>query len=309
MEMRQLEAFVAVAAELHFGRAAETLGIGQPTLSDLIRKLERECGMPLLMRTTRRVAITAAGEELLGRAHTVLAEVAAAKTAMRRMAAGEAGTVTVAITPPVAPVLAPHLHTTALADLPGVTLDVQRMWLPELHRALADGDADVAITCGHMPQSPGVVNAVFCSEPLLVGLRPDHTLAHGDAVTLEDLAGDRLGVPSEKLFPNWAVAQRQALEEAGVSPPLGALDATDLSAPRWTAQPDIDWVFVTESLGMPPDTIVLPIRPDGRLPYTLQWSPERARTAAVARFVKLALTCHVPPGWRFEQGHLLHSSR
>ena len=67
MEFRQLEGFVAVATELHFGRAAEKLGIAQPTLSELVRRLEREMGTSLLARTTRRVALTGAGAELLER--------------------------------------------------------------------------------------------------------------------------------------------------------------------------------------------------------------------------------------------------
>ena len=61
MELRQLEAFAAVAAELHFGHAAEKLHIGPPTLSDLISRLERELGSPLFTRTTRRVALTSTG--------------------------------------------------------------------------------------------------------------------------------------------------------------------------------------------------------------------------------------------------------
>ena len=68
VELRQLEAFVSVATELHFGRAAERLHVSAPTLSELIRRLERELGTPLFTRTTRRVAMTSAGEELLARA-------------------------------------------------------------------------------------------------------------------------------------------------------------------------------------------------------------------------------------------------
>ena len=107
VELRQLEAFVAVATELHFGRAAERLHIAAPTLSELIRRLERELGTPLFTRTTRQVAITSAGAELLTRSTIILDEAAAAQAAVRRVAGGEAGTVRLGITPPAAPVLAP----------------------------------------------------------------------------------------------------------------------------------------------------------------------------------------------------------
>ena len=155
MELRQLEAFVAVATELHFGRAAEQLGIGQPTLSDLIRRLERELGATLLTRTTRKVGVTGAGQELLGRAKVILDEVAAAAAAVRRTAAGDTGTVRVSITPPVAPMLAPHLCDAAREHLPGVGVTVQRMWLPNLVAALADGTTDVAITCARLARRTG----------------------------------------------------------------------------------------------------------------------------------------------------------
>ena len=219
MELRQLEAFVAVATELHFGRAAERLRIGQPTLSDLIRRLERELGAELLTRTTRKVSVTGAGQELLGRAKVILDEVAAASAAVRRTAHGETGTVRVAITPPVAPMLIPHLQAAAGEHLPDVTLVVQRMWLPDLTRALSEGTADVAITCARVPDAPGVVNTVFCSEPLLVGVRPEHRLANHAEVALADLAREPLGVPSESLFPAWTLAQRQALDSVDFTAP------------------------------------------------------------------------------------------
>src|SRR5690349_24996895 len=72
MEVRQLEFFVAVAEELHFGRAAERLHIGQPAVSQHVARLERELGVQLFDRTTRRVRLTGAGRRLLPEAHATL---------------------------------------------------------------------------------------------------------------------------------------------------------------------------------------------------------------------------------------------
>ena len=244
VELRQLEAFVAVATELHFGRAAERLHLAAPTLSELIRRLERELGTPLFTRTTRRVAITSAGAELLTRSKVILDEVAAAKAAMRRVADGEAGTVRLGITPPAAPVLAPHLIRLFAAQAPQVTVELQRMWLPNLLDAVVTGDIDVALTCGPVPEPAGVATEVFCAEPLLVGLRPGHRLASHDLIALSELTHDVLGTAPEALFPAWALTQRQALDTASIAPPTIELADTDLAAIRWADQPDIDWVLV-----------------------------------------------------------------
>ena len=201
MEVRQLEAFVAVATELHFARAAERLHLAAPTLSELIRRLERELGTPLFTRTTRRVAITSAGAELLGRAKVILDELAAADAAVRRVATGEAGTVRLGITPLVVFVLAPHLIGQFTTEAPHVTVNLQRMWLPAMTDGLISGRIDVAITCGLIPAPEGVANEVFCAEPLLVGLRPGHRLAGQDTIALQDLAHDVLGTTSADLFP------------------------------------------------------------------------------------------------------------
>ena len=92
--------------------------ISAPSLSELIQRLERELGTPLFIRTTRRVAITSAGTELLTRAKTILGEVDAAQAAVRRIAGGEAGTIRLGITPPAAPTLAPHLLRLFKAQAP-----------------------------------------------------------------------------------------------------------------------------------------------------------------------------------------------
>jgi DNA-binding transcriptional LysR family regulator len=307
VELRQLEAFVAVATELHFGRAAEHLHMAAPTLSELIRRLERELGTPLFTRTTRRVAMTSAGAELLARSKVILDEVAAADAAVRRVAGGDAGTVRLGITPPVGPILAPHLISRFAAEASQVTVDLQRMWLPSLTAALISGGIDVAITCGLIPAPAGMANEVFCAEPLLVGLRPDHHLAGQGPVSLSDLAHDVLGTTPADLFPAWALSQRQALEAAGISPPAIDLTDTDLAATRWADQPEVEWILLIPSLAVAHGTTaVRPVSSGQLVPFTLQWNPNRAHTTAVARFVHATLTVELPSGWRTQPDHLHH---
>jgi DNA-binding transcriptional LysR family regulator len=311
VELRQLEAFVAVATELHFGRAAERLHLSAPTLSELIRRLERELGTPLLTRTTRRVALTSAGTELLARSKLILDEVAAARAAVRRMAGGDAGLVRVGLTPPVAPVLGPHLRELTARETPEVKVDLRRMWLPSLTAGLASGAVDVAITCG-LPAGPdpdGIVTEVFCAEPLLVGVRPGHRLAGRDRIALADLAHQVLGVTPPSLFPAWALAQQQALTAAGLTPPSTELADTDLTASRWADQPEVAWILLIGSLARAhTGTAVRPADPPQLVPFVLQWNPDRAHTMAAARFVHTALTSDLPPGWRTMPGHLRHQA-
>lgn len=289
---------MAVATELHFGRAAQKLHVSQPTLSDMVRRLERELGTPLLSRTTRRVALTTAGIELQRRAQAILGEVTDTAAAVRRMADGAVGTVRIGVTPPVAPVLAPHLIAAVRAEAPAVEFTVSRMWLRDLERALLDASVDVAITCSPVPGEHGAVSEVLCGENLLVALRPGHRLAGQDAVSLSELAGDTFGMPSEALFPAWAIAHQDALREAGVVPPIVELADTDLTSRRWAEQADVDWIFTTASVAAPDmDAVLRPIAPPRLIRFMVHWVPGHAPNPAVARFVRLARTAEVPPGW------------
>jgi DNA-binding transcriptional LysR family regulator len=298
VELRQLQAFVFVATELHFGHAAEKLYLSPTTLSELIRRLETELGTPLLTRTTRRVELTSAGAELLGRARAILGDVELAEQAVRQIATGETGRVRLGITPPVRPALAPHLLDVFGTVAPLITVEVQQMWLPSLISELTEGTIDVAITCGVIATGEEIASEEVCAEELLVGLRAEHPLARGDSVSLSDLADEVLGISSERLFPAWVLSQRQALEAANVSPRTVELNDTDLAASRWVDQPEVDWVLLISSLSSAhTGTVVKPVRPAQHLPFILHWTPTRARSAAVQRFVSAALAAEPPSGW------------
>jgi DNA-binding transcriptional LysR family regulator len=242
------------------------------------------------------------------RAKVILDEVAAADAEVRRIVSGDAGTIRLGITPPAAPTLAPYLIGLFTAQAPHVTIDLQLMWLSTLADALLAGTVDVALTCGLISTPDGIATEVFCAEPLLVGVRPDHRLAHRDTIALSELAYDVLGSVPEALFPAWALAQRQALDTAGITPPSIDVADTDLAATRWADQPGIGWILLTGSLAAAhTHTVIRPAEPVQLVPFTLQWNPSRAHTTAVARFVHHALTADPPPGWRTQPDHPHHA--
>ena len=303
VELRQLQAFVAVATQLHFGRAAEELNIGQPTLSELVQRLEREVGTPLLTRATRPVHLTEAGAEFLVRARSLLDDAAEAVTVVKRIGSGQSGTVRVGVTPPAVPVLMPHLRATLAEVAPDVDLVVAQLWLPLLEQAVSDGTVDVGITCGRLDDVTGTETRVFCAQPLLVGVRPSHPLAGEPAIPLSVLAEQVRGATTDSLFPAWSLAQQQALELAGITPPTVQLDAPDLNAARWMEQPEVDWILLIGSLTSGHvDTVIRPVTPRLDVPFTVRWRPSRMRTPAVARFLEHVLTASPAPGFSTVSG-------
>ncbi len=262
-------------------------------------------GTPLLARTTRRVTLTRAGSELLERAQAIIESTAEATLAVRRVANDEAGTVRLGVIPAVSPVLAPHVAEALRRHAPDITLDVRRMWPPDLLNAVADGTVDVAINCGSVVDPPGVVGEVFCGEGAVVALRNSHRLAGRDSISWADLAHEPFGIPSASLFPDWSAAQQRVLDQAGICPPIVELETTDVAATDWSRQSQVDWIMSSVGLiGANEGVRVLPVSPTGLLSYKLQWNPSRAQTSAAARLVQLVLTVAVPPTWVTQPGHL-----
>src|ERR671916_752496 len=124
-DFRGLRYFVAVAEELHFTRAAERMYIAQPALSEQIKRLEGELGVELLRRTTRRVELTAAGEEFLARARRILQEADEALAEATRAARGETGSIRVATGATAGLELVPEVLRTFRAERPQVRVDLR----------------------------------------------------------------------------------------------------------------------------------------------------------------------------------------
>jgi DNA-binding transcriptional LysR family regulator len=144
LEVRQLRYFVAVAEELHFGRAAERLGMAQPPLSRAIRDLERQLGVRLLERTTRQVALTPAGEVLLRDARTALDTVAAAARRARHAGRPAAG-LRLALKADYDAGLLPRILAAYQREEATLPVELVLGGRGEQAPALRDGRADVAL--------------------------------------------------------------------------------------------------------------------------------------------------------------------
>jgi DNA-binding transcriptional LysR family regulator len=179
MELRHLRYFIAVAEELHFGRAAQVLGISQPPLSQQIQALEQELGARLFERTNRRVELSEAGRLFLQEARLVLAQVDKAADVARRAQLGELGELKIGFTSS-APFNSsiPQAIFAFRQAFPAVHLNLQEMSSTQVAESLVDESIQVGLMRPlPLPDSLSVVELM--REPLVAVLNADHPLVEG----------------------------------------------------------------------------------------------------------------------------------
>jgi DNA-binding transcriptional LysR family regulator len=177
LELRHLNAFVAVAEELHFGRAAARLQISQSPLSQSIRALEAELGVDLLERTTRRVTLLPAGEAFLPHAREALAAATHAVEDARAAAAGELGRLSIGFTGSMTYLLLPVLAKALRAQLPRLQLELHgEMLTPDQVDGLISGRLDLGLLRPPL-EHPGLRFEPIGAEPLVAALPATHPLA------------------------------------------------------------------------------------------------------------------------------------
>jgi DNA-binding transcriptional LysR family regulator len=219
MEPRLLRSFVAVAEELHFGRAARRLHLSQPPLSVQIRKLEEDLGVRLFERTNRHVALTDAGEALLGRARHVLAELERARELAVRAGRGEAGTLAVGYTPTATYEVLPAVVPRFRAACPDVRLELRELRSAQVPEALRSGRIEVGLVCAPV-DAAGLVSRTIARERLVVAVPARHALARLRRIPVARLRGEPFVVVDRTVEPGWADAVAGALEGKGVVPDI-----------------------------------------------------------------------------------------
>jgi DNA-binding transcriptional LysR family regulator len=189
IDLRRLRYFVAVAEELHFGRAARRLNLSQPPLSMQIRALEQEIGATLLLRTQRRVELTAPGRVLLDEARQLIARAESAVEHVRRAARGEIGRLAIGFVSTADYSVLPPLVQRFRARHPQVALTLSELTGDRQLDLLARGVLDLGLAIAP-PAAEGLTARPIYHEPLIAALPQRHRLARARAVAVRELARD-----------------------------------------------------------------------------------------------------------------------
>jgi DNA-binding transcriptional LysR family regulator len=264
LEVRQLRYFVAVAEELHFGRAAERLGMAQPPLSRAIRDLERQLGVQLLARTTRQVALTPAGEVLLRDGRAALDAVTAAGRRAQHAGRPEPG-LRLTLKADYDAGLLPEILAQYERDPAAVAVSVQLSGRGEQVPALREGRADVALIPTPFDDRDLDFEPLV-TEPRLAALPAGDPLTAKEVLCRADLA-DRPGPEDLRPPTRLDLAQIFNLVELG-----RIVWHAPVSVARRHPRPGIAYRSVAD---LEPTTLAV------------VW-PRQARSPAVAAFVRAA---------------------
>ena len=203
IDVRAWRQFVAVAEELHFGRAALRLHMTQPPLTQAIAQMERSLGVMLFDRTRRRVALTPAGEALLPEVRDVLERAQALPARARAAAAGEVGRVRLAF-----------VSTIAFERLPEWVRDF-RLLCPQVALELVEATGDVQralfargeLDAGLILHSPGfalpeLARLPVAEEPLVLALPAQHPLAMAPQLSMDEVLAEPLVIFPRRIVPS-----------------------------------------------------------------------------------------------------------
>lgn len=188
-ELSQLRCFVAVAEELHFGRAAARLNMTQPPLSRQIQILERVLDVVLFERSNRTVKLTPAGQSFLAEARRLLKLAESAALLAKRVANGKAGSINIGFTATSAYSYVPRLVAACRRELPDVEVSLKEMVSGDQLKRLDSGEIDIGLLRPPIPRRNLSAFRVM-AEPLIAAVPAGHALARGESVALSDLAGE-----------------------------------------------------------------------------------------------------------------------
>jgi DNA-binding transcriptional LysR family regulator len=288
MELRHLRYFVAVAEELHFGRAAERLFIVQPALSKQIASLEKELGVELFIRTKRHVEMTPAGAALLEDARQVLAQAEGARVRAQLASRGEVGVLEVGFVVPVLYDLLPHMLRAFRAEYPTVHLSLHELHSREIVNGLLSRDLHIGFSRLPIPGGDSLRVQPLVEEPVLVALPEDHPLAAAEEVALADLADDDFILITRSEEPELYDAHVAACAAAGFAPRVAhQVDRTNVAIGLVAGGLGVSFVASSAELTAHPGVAYRPLtQPSPRITFGAIWHPD-AVAPVLANFLAL----------------------
>ena len=303
LEPRLLRYFLAVAEELHFGRAAARLYISQPSLSNQIHKLEHVLGTDLFVRSSRHVELTPAGRALLEEAPLALAALERAAERARLAGEGIAGTVRLGYAPMAGHETLGAILTAVERDSPNVTVIASELFSAEIPGRVLAGELDIGLAL-FPERMRGVRSEPLRMEPLTLLLGKHHPLADadGDSVPVADLKNETLLLFPRELAPGYYDRVIAACEQSGFQPHVRTF--TDPPPQAMVAR-----LLATREVGLPPASFAFHaaaaepgivarkiVQPEIPVEWSILWAA-RAQSAAVARFLESARRCSEQNGW------------
>jgi len=216
-ELAQLRCFTTVATELNFRRAAERLNMTQPPLSRQIQLLEHHLGVELFTRSTRSVALTAAGRAFFIEAQTLLEHAQQAALAARRIAEGDIGSVTISFVGSAVYEFLPKVIAEARLNQPHVKISLTEMNTYSQHEALRARRIDLGIVRAPLLQA-GYETECLVREPFVLAVPGSHPLASVAAVSVQDLDAQPFLMYSHSAYPPFNELLTGTLRSAQVAP-------------------------------------------------------------------------------------------
>jgi DNA-binding transcriptional LysR family regulator len=297
MELRNLRYFVAVAEELHFGRAARKLHITQPGLSQGVKVLEREMNLRLFIRNRRQVQLTTAGEALLPAIRGLLTQADELERRAALLASGDEGSLVVGYTRsagvgPSAALLAQfrryHPKVKVRTSIGHTTANVEEV----LARFV-----DVGFVRPPVELGDELGSAVLMHEPVLVAVPDGHQLADSDEVRCEDLDGEDLVFFSDDSGGLWE-SMLNAVYGSAETPRISRVEPDEAHMLAAVAEGAGITLLTSSAAAMlnVPGAVVKPLVPAVVIPLALVWRRDNANTALV-EFLKFARERANSPEW------------
>ena len=231
--MAQAEAFLAVAEELHFGRAADRLHVSQPRVSRLIAALERQVGGALFERTSRRVNLTPLGEQFRGELSAAYAQLQAALDHAKRAAREAAGQLRIGFTNTTEGPALSRLVAVFEARHPGSQVTLQEVPVTDAYSALRAGEIDVLIHWLVVDERDPTPGPAIDGQDRVVAVAVSHPLARRQTVSVEDLAGQPAARPPAAFPPALWEALVPANIPSGKPIPPAPTPAASPRSGRW----------------------------------------------------------------------------